>query len=109
MKWIFLIAVIGIAAAAVICAETHDRKDDKRQKRVLQEGVRCTGHVSSVEKRRMSESRSAYLWRMKVDFEFEGTTYTIEYKSVARPVRAVGDTVAVFVDRKDPWKSIISP
>lgn len=101
-----LLAVIVIlAVSAIICAELYDRRDEKRQKRAMDAGIRCSGRIRCIERKGILDWRNAYHWRVEIAFEFEGERYSIEHHCMAKPMRAVGELVVVFADRDDPWKS----
>lgn len=101
----FLAMVVFLAASAIICAEIYDQRDEERQKRAIDERIRCSGRICSIERKGILEWRNAYHWRVRIAFEFEGGSYTLEHRAISKPLRAVGDSVIVFVDRENPWKS----
>lgn len=99
-----LIIVLGMAGA-ILYTEFKDCREDIRQKMAMNEGIRASGQITSIDEKRGKYGR---IWYVGVQFEFEGLKYVVELKTKEKPVRSVGETVVVFVDRKDPWKSIIS-
>ena len=99
---IILLSILMILAAAILAAEIYDRREDEIQKEIFRNGVRCRGRVISIQRKGILASRSAYPWRIEVEFEFDGRKYSIEEQSVSKPVFSVGDSIVVYVDQRDP-------
>lgn len=92
-----------IAAGVIAIAEAYDRKSSDRQRRILNDGIKVTGAVHIVE--RDALMKSAFMWRISVDFEYNGKTYSAEKRSIGKPALNTGDHVTVYVCREDPYKS----
>ena len=105
--WIAVVAIIGVAAVIAI-AELVDARNNKRQRRIMREGVKTTGTVTLIE-HRSAFVKSNYRWEVSVNFEYEGNTYALWQGSIAKPVLRTGDHVTVYVNRKAPWKSFFEP
>ena len=101
--WIAVVAIIGVAAAIAI-AELVDAGNNKRQRRIMREGVKTTGTVTLIE-HRSAYVKSSYRWEVSVTFEYEGNTYALRQDSIVKPVLRTGEHVTIYVDIKNPWKS----
>ena len=103
---IIFIAIIVLAAAAVIAiAEIVDGRSSRRQRRIMEEGIKAVGTVTSVTHRGIIDARSAYAWKVTVAYEHEGESFSLEQGSTRKPALREGDHVCVYVCRIDPWKS----
>ena len=102
---VFCAAIVLILLGAVFAAEMYDRREEKRHRKMLKDAIRCKGKVRRVENVGQTGLRSSYPWRVIVDFELEGESYSIEEKFQKKPLCEKGTTVTVCIDRLDPWKS----
>ena len=105
---LFAVAMIVLLVTVFVIAEFIDRRNNRRRARVLRDAVRAKGRVVQVRKKGILDARDGYQWSIVVEFEYNGEKYSIEAKSVQKTVYAIGDTISVHVDRKDPWKSVIT-
>lgn len=106
-KVVFVAALVLLLAMVILLFELHDRRTDRRNRKVFRDGVRVRGTCVRVNRQAPLEARSGQLWSLVVDFEYSGNKFSIEGKSARKPVYAVGDSVSVYVDVEDPWKSMI--
>lgn len=103
---ILVLFLIAGLAVAIILTEHSDREESMHYQKLLDDSVRCTGFVSKVERKGMLESRSPYIWQVKVEFEYEGRKYSITHHCRSKPWCAVGDRATVLVDISDPDLSV---
>ena len=100
-----LITVILLAAAVVTGTVLYDRRQDALRRQIIEDGIKVRGTVSRVERDGWLDARTPFPWRIDADFEYEGQSYSLEQRCRYRPVLREGDSVTVYVYRKDPWKS----
>ena len=102
---VFALLIIALLAAAVIAGtELYDRRKDSLHQQIMKDGIMVRGVVSRVEKAELMW-RTPFPWRIDVNFEYEGQSYALEQHCRSKPILREGDHVAVYVYRKDPWKS----
>ena len=100
----FVIAVIVCGIAAITIAELIDVRSNKRQRQILQEGIKTTGTVTNVARRSVAVM-GIHRWEVSVTFDYADCTYALEKKYVSKPYLQNGDQITIYVYRKDPWKS----
>ena len=99
-----LLIVVLLATAAIAGTELYDRRKNSLHQQIIREGIKVRGVVSRVEKAEWIW-RTPFPWRIDVNFEYEGQSYALEQHCRSKPILREGDHVAVYVYRKDPWKS----
>lgn len=99
-----LLIVVLLATAAIAGTELYDRRKNSLHQQIIRDGIKVRGVVRRVEKADMLW-RTPFPWRIDVDFEYEGQSYALEQHCRSKPILSEGDHVAVYVYRKDPWKS----
>jgi len=100
----FVTAVIACGITAVITAEFIDARDNKRQRQIMQEGIKTTGTVTNVARCSVAV-KGRHRWEVSVAFDYNGCTYTLEQKFVSKPPLQKGDRTTVYICGKDPWKN----
>lgn len=103
---VFLFLIIAVLAISIICTEHFDKRESMHYQRLLDDSVRCTGFVNKIERKGILDSSGPFLWRVKVEFEYEGMKYSITHHCRSKPWCAVGDKATVLVDIFDPDLSI---
>ena len=101
---IALLITVLLAAAVVTGTVVYDRRKESLHKQIMEDGIKVRGVVRRVEKADWLW-RTPFPWRVDVGFEYEGQSYALEQRCRYRPVLREGDSVTVYVYRKDPWKS----
>lgn len=102
---VFCGILIAVLAGAIACAESKDRRENERSRRMMKDAAKCRGIIRKIENLEAVGVRCVYPWRVTIEFEYEGERYSIEEKIIAKPTCAVGGKVTVCVDKLDPWKS----
>ena len=100
-----LLIVVVLAAAVIVCTEVYDRRKESLHQQIMKDGIKVRGVVKRVERDGWLDARTPFPWRIDVDFEYEGQFYSLEQRCRYRSVLREGDSVTVYVYRKDPWKS----
>jgi hypothetical protein len=99
-----LLIVVLLAAAVIAGTELYDRRKNSLHQQIMKDGIKVRGVVRRVEKADWLW-RTPFPWRIDVGFEYEGQSYGLEQHCRSKPMLREGDHVAVYVYRKDPWKS----
>jgi len=102
----FLLIVVLLAVAIITGAEIFDRRQSALRRQIIRDEIMVRGVVRRVEKSGLLDARSYFPWRIDVDFEYEGQSYSLEQRCRSMPLLHKGDHVTVYVYRKDPWKSV---
>ena len=102
---IALLITVLLAVAVVTGTVLYDRRKESLHKQIMEDGIKVRGVVRRVERDGWLDARTPFPWRIDVDFEYEGQSYSLEQRCRYRPVLREGDSVTVYVYRKDPWKS----
>jgi hypothetical protein len=107
VEWAMALMVVFTVAGIILYTELKDRKDDRRQRQQMSEGIRVAGKIIGIDEKTDKFGRSLHIWCVKVQFEYEGIKYVVDRKTNETPTRSVGSAITVFVDRNAPWKSTI--
>ena len=99
-----LLIVVLLATAVIAGTELYDRRKNSLHQQIMKDGIKVRGVVRRVEKADWLW-RTPFPWRIDVGFEYEGQSYALEQHCRSKPILREGDHVAVYVYRKDPWKS----
>jgi len=106
MNPLFTLLITVLLAAAVITGTMlYDRRKESLHQQIMKDGIKARGVVRRVERDGFLDARTPFPWRIDVDFEYEGQSYSLEQRCRYRPVLREGDSVTVYVYQKDPWKS----
>jgi len=106
-KMMFVMVLVLLLVMVILLFELHDRRANRRNQKIFRDGVRVRGTCICVKRQGALDARDGEPWSIVVDFEYGGNKYSIEGKSVRKPVYSVGDSVSVYVDVEDSWKSVI--
>lgn len=105
---VILLIIVLLAAAVIAGTELYDRRKSGLHQQVFRDGIRVRGVVRRVERNGPLDVRTPCPWRIDVAFEYEGQSYALEQRCRSKPILHEGDHVTVYVNRKDPWKSLFT-